>query len=115
MVRYKSQIIHIVYYQLHIFLWIIINILILYCFVFTRSTNMASKITLKIIILDLIKWLSSRFSVFLSVIINYPIVCFDNVQDKSCSSVIPLIKFGIKKTKFCLFQKGTPIINYSLF
>ena len=76
---------------------------------------MVSKIILKIIILELIKWLSSRFFVFLSVVIVFPIVCFGNVQDKSRSSVIPLIKFGIKKTKCCLFEEGTPIIHYSLF
>jgi len=39
MVRYKSQIIYIFYYKLHRLLWIILNILILSCFVFTRSTT----------------------------------------------------------------------------
>jgi len=46
---------------------------------------------------------------------DYPIVCFGNVQDKAHSSVISLIKFGIKKTKLCLLEKGMPIIHYSFF
>lgn len=79
------------------------------CFFFTRSTNMATKLTLKIIILDLIKWLSSRFHVFRIVVI----VCL--IQDKVRSSVISLIKPGTKKIKFCLFEEGMPIIYYSLF
>jgi len=94
MVSYRSQIIHIFYYQLHKFLLIIFNILVLSCFVFTRSTNMA------------------RFYVFWSVVIVFPIGCFgNNVQDKSCSTLIYLIKFGTSKTKFCLFDEGTPIIH----
>jgi len=76
---------------------------------------MATKLTSKIIILNLIKWLSSRFYVFRSIVMVYPIVCFGNVQDKSRSTVISLIKFGTKKTKKFLFEEGTPIIHYSLF
>ena len=63
---------------------------------------MATKLTLKIIILDLIKWFSSRFQVFQNVVIVYLIICIGIIQDKSRSSVITLIKFGTKKTKFCL-------------
>jgi len=105
MVRYKSQINYNFFFQLHIFLSIILNILILYCFVFTRSTNMATKLTLKIIILDLIKWLSSRFYVFRNVVTIYLIVCVGNFQDKSRSSVISLIKFGTKRQNFAFLKK----------
>ena len=45
----------------------------------------------------------------------YLIVCFGNVEDTAHSSVISLIKFGIKKTQFCLFEKGIPSIHYSFF
>lgn len=76
---------------------------------------MATKLTLKIIIVDLIKWLSSRFHVFRNVVIVYLIVCFGNIKDKVRSSVISLIKPGTKKTKYCLFEEGMPIIYYSLF
>jgi hypothetical protein len=115
-VGYKSQIIDIFFLINCIYFFVDhFQFLILSCFVFTRSTNMATKLTSEIIILDLIKWLLSRFYIFRGIVIVYPIVCFGNVQDKACSSVISLIKLGIKKTKCCLFGEGIPSIHYSFF
>ena len=45
----------------------------------------------------------------------YLVVCFGNVQDKAHSSVISLIKSGLKKTKVCLFEKRYTSILYIFF
>jgi hypothetical protein len=80
--------------------------------------SMTTKFTSKIAILDLIKYLSSTFSIYQSLVLFILVFDNGNVKDKFSPSVISLIKLGTKitkKTNFCLYGEGMPSIHYFLF